>query len=809
MRVKNITVYIFLITLLTAPSLVNAQDEAELHPGREYAEPYGLPDPDYQPAHRTSYLLERPEIREAYQEYLDRADDPELMKQAELRFQEFEPGDTKVFNVINFEESEGSSDSYDEIEFELADQSEHVRLWVEQDELGEDQVSDSVISGMMEVLSENTPSGSVNPELGLYELNNQLFGDYPNIDGSDKLNVLITDIQEADRGDERNLITLGFFNPIDLYPGRDNSNGADIIYINSNPFIYGGNFAASDWHSTLSHEIQHLIHGNADYARLNIFQNEGQSEMAEILTGFQPRPMTFLSQPEERTGIVETTQTNGLFRWRQGRNEVIQDYERAGLLHTYIAERIGEEDAGSITRGSRGINGYQNALSGEGLDWQEVLVDFHVANLINRNFKGEEAFKYSFNPTLENLRVRNFPRIYNASQARFVQNREVELQYGGVKYTRWLDVSDLELRIESGRGIRHKVWYRTASDDSHRLETLESGTHHFDEDIINMTLISINTDPGGNEERPSPRTFTYAGEWEPGETLVEQLNYAANEPQSFFSLSTDDPATPEVAAQRISPSLTGGIEEISFRIRRHEDAVRGNGKLQIGLTESESRDGDPFPIPVSIDNPIKQTEIEFSEIGEGMNSVDLEDLNWSVDRHEEYFITYSVVSESDEVQLQFIADDGETEELLNDEETRDFYQPARTLVLTGNRQWRSFENNNNLYMNTEIHGVDPDFEPDLREPPIADDQFKLKQNYPNPFNPQTTITYSLFMEIDVTLEVYDVTGRKITTLVDERQEAGSYDLQFDASEYNLSTGMYLYRMQAGSFSDTGKMMFVK
>ncbi|MFQ3607894.1 MAG: 5'-nucleotidase C-terminal domain-containing protein [Chloroherpetonaceae bacterium] len=85
--------------------------------------------------------------------------------------------------------------------------------------------------------------------------------------------------------------------------------------------------------------------------------------------------------------------------------------------------------------------------------------------------------------------------------------------------------------------------------------------------------------------------------------------------------------------------------------------------------------------------------------------------------------------------------------------------------------------------------------------------FELAQNYPNPFNPATTINYQLPTSALVTLKVYDVVGREVATLVNARQEAGRYDVRFNGS--SLSSGVYFYRLQAGSFVETKKMMLVK
>jgi hypothetical protein len=91
--------------------------------------------------------------------------------------------------------------------------------------------------------------------------------------------------------------------------------------------------------------------------------------------------------------------------------------------------------------------------------------------------------------------------------------------------------------------------------------------------------------------------------------------------------------------------------------------------------------------------------------------------------------------------------------------------------------------------------------------PTAPKTFLLEQNYPNPFNPSTTIRYQLPVASEVKLEVYDVLGKKIATVVNERQSAGSYQVVWNAS--GLSSGTYFYRLQAGTFVETKKMIMVK
>jgi hypothetical protein len=80
------------------------------------------------------------------------------------------------------------------------------------------------------------------------------------------------------------------------------------------------------------------------------------------------------------------------------------------------------------------------------------------------------------------------------------------------------------------------------------------------------------------------------------------------------------------------------------------------------------------------------------------------------------------------------------------------------------------------------------------------------QNYPNPFNPSTTIRYELPKTADVSLKIFNVLGQEMVSLVNDQRAPGSYQVQWNA---NVPSGIYFYRLEAGGFVETKKMILLR
>jgi len=401
---------LFLASLLF-PVMVQAQDLERAAPsGQSYTSPSTLQQEVQEPRefHVTPILIDSEEGREAlrlYQQY--RSDgyyerDIRLMEMAELE-------DTRTFFVRNIEESLAGSAVFDTLSFVLArigsdlGTGGRVEVWVEEDERSPTRISEAILDQILEGLADRTPATSVDPNRGVVEIARSLFGQQPNVDGTGTLKVLIANIQDGWGQDGQTIFTAGFFDPINLLPTSQNphSNEADIIYINSMPGIYRPGIGQMGSRlNTIAHELQHLIH--ARYGNLSLFQNEGQSELAEVLSGYSARAMNFLNSPGEVRGDIDGSQ-RWIYRFRSGSGEeVLYDYQRAQLLHSYLEELIGPEDAGSLTRSTVTRDAaYREVLNRNGISLQDFFTDFWLSAYANRRV-ADEPFGFS-RPQLANV----------------------------------------------------------------------------------------------------------------------------------------------------------------------------------------------------------------------------------------------------------------------------------------------------------------------------------------------------------------------------------------------------------------------
>lgn len=602
-------------------------------------------------------------------------------------------GDVKDFFVVNFE-----NNSYDSKAFELKAIGDRTVIWVERTELGPNKVSDQKIAEMLENLESRTPNNSVDPETGIVINNRNYFGNAPNVDGTGKVSVLLTNIPRRDNG----LTTGGYFTSVNLSQTNPNSNKADIIYINT-ALIYNSNrnISLDGALSTLAHEDQHLIHAN--FGTLSTFLNEGQSEWAEILNGYEPRPATNLQTPEEVN--------RQLLTWRSNDTAVLFDYARAGLLHSYIAERVGPVAAGTITRSGRnGIQAYERPLVNTGLFFEDILLDFHTANLVNDINISTGNYGYR-GPGRASLRTSGFASEYPSYLVEV--NTGGAVAYGGAEVKQWTGVENFTIDLESDFTMRHRLVAKRLNSGQISVVDVFPGEFTLDGEYESVQLLSAKVLPtGSNEFNEGAGNYKYSTHWEPLPVERESISYSSE--SAFLAELPGDPTNESRSsiaryATRFSSDITGNINQVNFVVNGGERSLQGSGTLKISLhtniqngVESETGASQPFP-RFEPGLQLKEINVDLRALSRGTNVVLLDGEDWQVQRGSEYWVVFEVIDNSADARLEFLLDEGSTDVTNGD------YFPTRSRIFirntTGSGSWGSWSSNNNFLLGIQVTGL--------------------------------------------------------------------------------------------------------
>lgn len=800
----------------------------------------------FQPAHThtpdcaTTHLWDLPETRAAITEFRawEEAGRPGPIRKS---LEVLSVGTRRPFKVRDF-----VNNRYTDATFELRYTGTMTDIWVEVAEFGPGKVTQAVVESLAVALEQQTPVPSRNPNQGILANNTAVFGPRPNVDGSGRVAMLIHKIESSVEGS----FIAGYFAGINLSLTDPNSNKADIIYLNSNPGIYTDSrpATAETIVATIAHEDQHLIHARA--GGLNTFQNEGQSEWAELVNGYNGRSMAYLNAPAQVN--------QDFFTWRSSSADVLFDYARAGLFHTYLADRIGVVRVGSLSSvATSGLPAYNAVLSGTGIGFNTILTDFHVANWVNDAASTGGRFGYgtpqrlgtrAVNPALDVVNV-----VRSASLRRMVR-------FGAAEYVRFQNVRDVTVTLGAGPGFQYHVVTKPTGT-AQTVTAIGSGARTFSGSYDELTLVVVN--PGNANE------YTLNASWQPLPLITENLSYAGA--SAFFAELPGDPSNPDRSgirgySVRISPTYDGEIERLVYQINGGTNAKRGSGTLRIALysnTESglETNTSIPRLVPQT---ELRRIDVPFSDIGTGINIVDLRDRNWSVQGGEDVHITFEVVNNSADARLEFLIDAGTT--TVGDPA----YYPVRTRVRTTSGNWGRWGNANIQLVQAVVRAAynGPLVPPVLNMAPIttvtgtvggsvdltasasgtpapqyiwafngsllnemggryvinpfgsdnvgeytvraanlaglSDEarfdvkaftpEFRLDPNYPNPFNPVTSIPFTLSGSAAVYLEVFDVLGRRVGVIENgDVFVSGAYERSFDAT--GLASGVYVVRLR--------------
>ncbi len=269
----------------------------------------------------------------------------------------------------------------------------------------------------------------------------------------------------------------------------------------------------------------------------------------------------------------------------------------------------------------------------------------------------------------------------------------------------------------------------------------------------------------------------------------------------------------DVDADTLSYQLAVDEPSIFAEIRGDELYIRGNveGRTNVTLIASDGYDEAIIQFPVSVFVPIPNKAPTLSAI----RNIELAPSVTG----QEILLSGITAGSGEDQRLTVTATSSNTRLIPNPEVVYSSPNQSGRLVIrptvgvTGTATITVRVRDNG---GTEYNGVDQitrSFTVTVRNMEMSesdDDQpgrFRLNQNYPNPFNPTTTIDYTIGEASFVRLSVFDVTGRPVQRLVEREQSAGTYSVTFTADK--IPSGMYIYRLEAGSYSQTRTMLLVK
>lgn len=648
---------------------------------------------------KTINLLDTEEAKEHHRQWQQWVQSSEY----ELQILEtYEVGDQRTFKVRS-DVTVINNPSYEDVAFTLRAKGDLTYVWVEDDEFGDDKVTQSDADEMLANLEERTPAASHAPDDGIVSISQDVFGDAPNVDGSGMLHVLVLDVRDDWDPEEGGGYVAGYFDTVDQSPSNANSNRMDIIYVDSYPHIYTDDNPSdvSRALSTIAHEYQHLIHFR--YNNLHLFQNEGQSEWAEMLTGYRGRGIDYVMDPGEINRYIYT--------WRRDSPNVLRDYQRAGLLHTYLADRGGVSATGAVTRaGSSGNSAYSAPANQANVSVSRLLADFHVANLVNNNSIEGGRFGYS-DSRRANVRAMGVSVSYQPGRTSASANRS--LRFGGAEYVEFVGARDFSLSFDSDPGVYSYIVASTTTGDT-EVHEINGSSFNLSGDYERIVLVSAFTQFAGGVNEDTQASYSYDANWETLPVIQEILSYFGS--IEFFTTlpgdqSNDDFAGRKKFAHRISPGFDGRIQSVSFVINNRDTGIQGNTDLLLILTEAEGTTAGYGP-----GEPIDTLSVPFSNLSLGDNIIETPGT-WQVEEDQEYFIQLDLANRSAGM-LEFLLDSG------SDNEENTNYFPARTLIYieqpTVNEPgWYRFggdgPRNNNLVMSVSTTGL---FEGETEEPTV-------------------------------------------------------------------------------------------
>lgn len=779
-------------------------------------------------------------------------------------------GDKRNFRVIDF----NNNQTRITVEFELRHAGTRTNIWVQTTEFGDSKVSQAKVDAMAEGLELLTPATSINPSKGILENNVSVFGARPNVDNTGVVHMLVYRFYPTEL--PAGSYVAGYFDPINLSSSNSNSNFADIIHINSTPAVYreGSVVSLAGSLNTIAHEDQHLVHARVGV--LNTFQNEGQSEWASILNGYPTRSTGYLNIPTNVNINLFTWRSNSDVLFDYARAGLFHNYlgDRFGRTRIGAMSFSGESNLAAYETALSGtgvtfeeaitdfhVANWVNDTSLDGGKYGYTSDQRRTVAVVNP--------AETFSPVFLEVTTSRTLQFGGAEylQLTGVKDPQIALTMpNGVRAKLVLQPVNGPVSVQTATanqsltGEFQTVTVVLVNASFTPVTASMSSTWAplpFVTETLNYAAASafFAELPGDATlaDQPTRRFFKgYAMRIDPTYSgRLEQVNFSLNSRAeskrgtgqlrvSLYS-ATQVGVESGTSIPRYNPATLLESIDVPF-----SDIGYGDNTVDVREQDWQVTGGTNYFILLEVVNASTDARLEFLLDNGSTNTAD-----------PRYYPLRTLIKRVDDANVTTWGGwSGRNNQLISAKVFSEYTGPLvapvlsnvpteRVTALSGmtltvsvdatgtpepSFQWRrggvmiAGQTTSTLTL-TNIRATDAGTY-EVRatnfagftayqtfEVVVAPNEYRLSQNYPNPFNPSTTIQYVIINPSQVSLKVFDATGRLVRTLVDTEQPRGMYALDFDAR--GLASGVYFYqliatpRSGATGFSSTKKMLILK
>ncbi len=645
----------------------------------------------------------------------------------------------------------------------------HCYIFVE-DSLWNIRVDQAAVDSVQKAFDLSTPA---NPNKGIYQMDVDAFGNPPDVDNDPKIVILILNIRDGYSGSGG--YVAGYFYSYNELLNYSDSNKGEFYYLDANPLNLKTASGIRTGMATAAHEFQHMINWNyRKFSPSLTFINESCSMIAELYCGY----------PAYSQSLYGNEPNHYLFDWRTGDNTlVLNDYSRAQRFSWYLWNQFGIGIFKYIVQSSsyNGIPLYNYSLQqvGSALTFNDVFKNWLIANSLNdRSVDTSYGYK---NPNMFKPKATNY---YNpTASGKDTVNRLA------AQYLTFSNGTDLKITFNSGSSNLVIKAIKLGSSIKQVVDVplnSQFSVPDFGTTFTTVTFVVMNIDPSNDLNY----TFTSTGTIP---SAVQELKWDTTEPTGYYNFTTGDTLAVQFdaypgakldsirVALRRAGTITGGVWKFTGNIQPTPLGTKLVGPITASISTETTV---PYPIPYK---------------------------NWATVN----LSSYSISTNNDFV-VGFVI--GATPSapgiMVTDYSSSNPYHSFTYLQTSdgvSSPNWYYITSGTNtvaIYLiRAYVSIVTSAGTKETVE--LTPSDFSLSQNYPNPFNPSTVINYSLAKSEFVSLKIYDLLGNEVATLVNEEKPAGNYNLDFQAHNFNLSSGTYFYRLQAGNFVETKKMILLK